>query len=105
LSKQRIQIIKKLLLNTVEPRNSREMQFFWTYRGFDLLRFSSYQGFKKKIRLKEFLKCMYVLKFLSSNCQSVLALGIAGLWALAFRILKLTLIFKYQCVHGIKMII
>jgi hypothetical protein len=62
------------------------MQFFSTYRGFDLLRFSSYQGFRKKIRLKEFLKCMYVLKFLSSNWQSVPALDIAGPWKLAFRI-------------------
>jgi hypothetical protein len=61
------------------------MQCFSTYRGFDLLRFSSYQGFRKKIRLKEFLKCMYVLKFLSSNWQSV-PVGIAGPWKLALRI-------------------
>jgi len=36
------------------------MQFFRLIEVLDLLKFSSYQGLKKKFLLKKFLKCMEV---------------------------------------------
>lgn len=58
-------IIKLSMEGTTTPyyiytsmsQNSRKIQFYRLIEVFDLLRVSSYHGFRKKIRLKEFLKC------------------------------------------------